>query len=64
MSKRIPLVKNMEDILVANGWSFLDPDENDQYLLNFNRNLLNLDEKDPLRLKEYKKIRYSNYSNR
>jgi methionine-S-sulfoxide reductase len=25
----IPLVKNMENILVANGWSFLDPDEND-----------------------------------
>lgn len=25
----IPLVKNMENILVANGWSFLDPDENE-----------------------------------
>ena len=25
----VPLVKNMENVLVANGWSFLDPDENE-----------------------------------
>jgi peptide-methionine (S)-S-oxide reductase len=26
----IPVVSNMENILVANGWSFLDPDENEE----------------------------------
>lgn len=27
--KWIPLVKGEENVLVANGWSFLDPDENE-----------------------------------
>lgn len=38
----IPLVKNMENILVANGWSFLDPDENED-MSAFNIDAANLE---------------------
>lgn len=38
----IPLVKNMENILVANGWSFLDPDENED-MSSYNVDAANLE---------------------